>query len=139
MIAFVPIRLVGVVTEDVTAPRNDGTPGSGLYAIPIKLSASPPNEWGRFFVEAFDHPSESTSSHRPGIASVRGDRIVLDGTTMEELEQTHIATLKLAVERANREYIELAADRRATAEQRIQDEEKHRKSVEETAKKIKFD
>jgi hypothetical protein len=136
---FEPVRMVGVVTAEVGSPRNDRSPGSELYTIPIKISPQPPHEWGRFFVEAFDRPSQYTSMHRPGIASVRGDRIVLDGTTMEELEKAHITTLKLAVEQANREYVALLADRRAITERQRKDEEKHRKEVEEAAKKIKFD
>ncbi|MEP6635733.1 MAG: hypothetical protein ABJB97_03340 [Acidobacteriota bacterium] len=136
---FVPVRMVGVVTAEVGTPRNDGSPGSSLYKIPIKIEPSPAHEWGRFFAEAFDHPSQYTSMHRPGIASVSGDRIVLDGTTMEELEKTQMATLKLAVAQANQEYIALLAARRSMADKKRQDEEKHRREVEEAAKKIKFD
>jgi hypothetical protein len=136
---FVPIKLVGVVIEEVGSPRNDGTAGGALYAIPIKLSASPRDEWRIFFLEAFDDPSQHDEAHRRGIASFREGRIILDGTTMEELETTHIATLKLTVEQANRKYADLLVQRRATSERQRQDEEKHRKSVEESAKKIKFD
>jgi hypothetical protein len=136
---FVPIKLVSVVTEEVGSPRNDSTAGGALYAIPIKLSASPRDEWRRFFLEAFDDPPQRDAAHRPGIASVREDRIILKETTMEELETTHIATLKLAVEQANRKYADLLVYRRTTVERQRQDEEKHRKSVEESAKKIKFD
>ena len=35
--------------------------------------------------------------HRPGIASVSGDRIILDGTTVEELERYHAARDKLGL------------------------------------------
>jgi hypothetical protein len=136
---FVPIKLVSVVTEEVGSPRNDGTAGGALYTIPIKLSASPRDEWRIFFLEAFDDPPQRDTAHRRGIASFREGRIILDGTTMEELETTHVATLKLAVEQANRKYADLLAHRRATSERQRQDEEKHRKSVEESAKKIKFD
>lgn len=31
-----------------------------------------------------------------------GDRIILDGTTIDEVEKYHLATLKLAVQAANR-------------------------------------
>ena len=39
--------------------------------------------------------------HRPGIASVVGDRIILDGTTVEEIEKHHRDTLTVVVERVN--------------------------------------
>jgi hypothetical protein len=91
------------------------------------------------FSRGLDDPSQRDEAHRRGIASFREGRIILDGTTMEELETTHIATLKLTVEQANRKYADLLVQRRATSERQRQDEEKHRKSVEESAKKIKFD
>jgi hypothetical protein len=79
-----PVQMRGVDLNEVTTPRT--------------------------FVYHFDHPSSWTSMHRPGIAPVIGDRIILDGTTMEELERYHLATLKPAVAAAN-------ADRRQAAEQ----------------------
>ena len=79
-----------------------------------------------------------TTMHRPGIASVVGDRIILDGTTMEELERYHLATLKLAVAAAN-------ADRRQSAEQdesarrRAQEAaEAHRTTNADIASRMKF-
>ena len=39
--------------------------------------------------------------HRPGIASVIGDRIILNGTTVEEIEKYHRDTLRVVVERVN--------------------------------------
>jgi len=39
--------------------------------------------------------------HRPGIASVEGDKVVLNGTTIEEVERYHKKTLKIAVDMAN--------------------------------------
>ena len=138
--AFVPVRMVGVITSEVSLPRNDGSPGSGLYKIPIKIEPAPPDDdWRRLFVEAFDFPSIHDGGHRPGIASVYNERIILDGTTMEELETTHLKTLKAAVAQANDKYADLLAARRSMAEKKRQDEEKHRREVEEAAKKIKFD
>ena len=96
-----PIRLLNVIEEEVTEPRNDGTPGSALYRIPIRLSALPSWQWERAFLQAWQFPSTFTSMHRPGIASISGDRVILDGTTMEELRDTHKKTLQLCVEAAN--------------------------------------
>jgi hypothetical protein len=96
-----PIRLVGVVVDQVTEPRNDGTPGSALYQIPIRLSRAPAWAWEKAFLNAWQFPRQFTSMHRPGIARIQGDCIILDGTTIEEVRDTHRATLVLCVEDAN--------------------------------------
>lgn len=51
---FEPLKVTGVITEDVGSPRNDGTPGSGLYKVPLRLSGRPSGEWTTAFVRAFD-------------------------------------------------------------------------------------
>ena len=45
--------------------------------------------------------------HRPGIANVDGATVILDGTTIEEVERYHRDTLQLAVAETNRQYREL--------------------------------
>jgi hypothetical protein len=96
-----PIRLVEVDLARVTEPRNDGTPGSALYQVPIRLSRTPSWTWENAFLKAWQFPRQFTSMHRPGIARIDGDCIVLDGTTIEEVRDTHRATLVLCVEDAN--------------------------------------
>ena len=95
------LHIIGIITDEVTLPRNDGTRGSALYAIPFRLSGYPNAQWCEFFIHCWDYPSSFTTMHRPGIASVHGDRIVLDGTTIEEVQQYHRKTLIDAVKRAN--------------------------------------
>ena len=89
------MRIVGVDSEHVGTPRNDGTAGSALYQVPLLLNRTPDAVWSSSFRDAWNSPPAWTSMHRPGIASVRGDRILLDGTTIEELEQYHLPTLQL--------------------------------------------
>ena len=96
-----PVRLIEIVADEVGTPRNDGTPGSALYRVPIRLSRSPSAEWGRVFVEVWDNPPSFSTMHRPGIARVIGDRIVLDGTTVEEIEKYHRETLRVVVAQVN--------------------------------------
>jgi hypothetical protein len=79
---FEPIEIVGVDTPNVSTPRDDGIRGSGLCRVPIKLSRRPPREWAAAVPDIWNHPPEFTTMHRPGIASVRGDTLVLDGTTI---------------------------------------------------------
>ena len=117
----------------------DGSRGSALYAVPFRLSATPDRTWAQLFVRNWDRPPRFTTMHRPGIARVVGDRVVLDGTTLEEIEKTHRPTLKLALEETNRQYTEIlerAARERAHQRER---EEAHRRGVEERAKRLKVD
>lgn len=134
-----PIRIVGVIVDDVSQPKMDGSRGSALYAVPFRLSKHPDATWSRLFVQNWDRPPRFTSMHRPGIAHVISDRIVLDGTTLEEIEKVHRDTLKLALEETNRQHAELTERQaRGEAEQAAR-EEAHRKEVEERAGRLKFD
>jgi single-stranded DNA-specific DHH superfamily exonuclease len=76
--------------------------------------------------------------HRPGICSVSGDRIWLKGTTLEEVEETHRATLLLALEETNQKYAALEAIQDAEAERKRLEREAHEQHVREAAKKITF-
>jgi hypothetical protein len=68
-----------------------------------------------------------------------GDRIILDGTTVQEDERYHRETLILAVNEANRQFAEREAKRgRAEEAERLRVEE-HKKSVNEAARRLKFD
>jgi len=42
---FEDIKIMRVIVEDITEPRNDGTYGSALYSIPFALSRTPPAGW----------------------------------------------------------------------------------------------
>ena len=137
--SFDPIRITGVIVDEIGTPRGDGTPGSTLYTVPFRLSRRPPHEWTHLFVQAWDHPSTYATMHRPGIASVRGDRVVLDGTTVEEVERYHRETLILAAQEANRSYQELQTHRRAQEQRERERIEAHRKNSSDAAKRIKFD
>lgn len=133
------IKIVRLIKEEVSTPRLDGTPGSALYRVPFELSAVPPVGWPAAFVEAWNHPQSYTSRHRPGIASVVGRKIILDGTTVEEVESHHKETLIAAVSQANlqiEQAQQAAAQRHAETERR---ETEHRKQVADAAAKVKFD
>jgi hypothetical protein len=134
-----PIRILGIDEARVTRPRNDGTAGSGLYKVPLRLNRTPSTRWVRLFTPMWDHPPQFTTMHRPGIASVSGDRIILDGTTLEEVERYHAATLRLVIPSVNaqvaaEEEAERAKRERADAEDRAHDE-----AVRKAAKRISFD
>ena len=134
-----PIRILHVIVDEVSAPKNDGTRGSALYRVPFQLSRSPTRLWRDFFIEAWDHPSSYTTSHRPGIASVEGDRVILNGTTIEEVEKTHRDTLVLALKEANAKLEEADARAFAREERERRSREEHEQKLRDTAKRITFD
>lgn len=77
--------------------------------------------------------------HRSGIARVTGDKIILDGTTMEEVQQYHKETLQLCVTEANQQEEQWKAKvvrQQQASQQRTQS---HRTNIEEEARKISFD
>ena len=133
------VRMTGIDTNSMTSPRNDGTPGSALYRVPITLSTSPDHTWGQLFVRHWDRPSRWTSMHRPGIASVAGNRIFLDGTTIEEVEKYHLDTLKLAVSAANAERREIADREMAERDRAADARRKQEQAAREAAARLHFD
>ena len=136
---FQAIRLVEIVADEIGTPRNDGTPGSALYSVPIRLSAIPPPEWVQLFVSTWNHPPRFTTMHRPGIASVGGNRVILNGTTLDEIESYHRETLLLVVQETNKKYLELlaqASKAEAREEERVR---RHREEVKKKAQGIRFE
>lgn len=136
---FEPIRITGIVEEGVGRPRNDGTRGSALYRIPLRLSRRPDSTWSRYFVETWNRPPSWTTMHRPGIASVSGDTIILDGTTMEELERYHVATLRGVLDKVNADIAEHERRQRERAEHEAAAEQEHEATVREIGSRIRFD
>ena len=133
-----PIRITGIITDEVTLPRNDGTRGSALYKVPFRLSKRPSELWKELFLHYWDSPLSFTTMHRPGIASVYGDKIVLNGTTIEEVQKYHRDTLVQCVDVANKKEKELIEKQKAEEERKKQIEEQHRRNVEDISRKIKF-
>lgn len=133
-----PIKLVEIVTEALGTPRNDGSPGSALYEVPIQLSRTPSSPWAHLFVQTWDRPPQFTSRHRPGICEIVGDRIILTRTTIEEVRDTHIHTLKSVLDVVNKQVAETERDRAARQQELLQktDEEKQRRI--DAAKQVKF-
>ncbi len=135
---FEPIRIAGVIIDEIGTPRGDGTRGSALYSVPFRFSRHPPPEWSRLFNQAWDHPSSYTSMHRPGIARIHGDKVILNGTTVEEVEKYHRDTLILATDEANKGYMEWQRHRQAAEERERARLDAHTQSIEDAAKRLKF-
>jgi hypothetical protein len=136
---FEPIKITNVIEDEVGVPRNDGTRGSALYEVPLRLSRRPPPEWAKLFEQTWDHPPRFTTAHRPGIARVSGDKVILDGTTIDEVAQYHRDTLLLVLDEVNEKYKVYDATRRQREKQKAQKLHEHKGNVKDTASRIKFD
>ena len=134
-----PIRITGVIVEDVGTPTNDGTAGSALYEVPFRLSRRPSSLWADVFIQTWDLPPRFTSMHRPGIARVTGDSVVLDETTIDEVQQYHLETLKLAVEEANRIVAQEEEKRMERERREAEKAQQHDERVRDVSKRLKFD
>ncbi len=134
-----PIRIVNIIASEVGTPRNDGTRGSALYAVPFQLSRRPSTEWIEHFIRTWERPPSWSTRHRPGIARVEGDRLILDGTTIEEVADVHRDTLKVVLEKVNQDIAEHEQRQRQLADRQAEELRQHKQSVEDAAKKISFD
>jgi len=70
---------------------------------------------------------------------VAGDRIWLNGTTVEEVEIAHKATLQLVLDETNREYGEYLSEQNLKQERELEGPKSSEIQVREAARRIKFD
>lgn len=68
-----------------------------------------------------------------------GSKIILNGTTIEEVQQYHKETLILCVKVANEEEAKILAHQRQEEEQQRQRAERHKKVVRDIAGDLDFD
>ncbi|MCY3900599.1 MAG: toll/interleukin-1 receptor domain-containing protein [Caldilineaceae bacterium] len=134
-----PLRIVGVIVDEVTVPVIDGSQGSALYTVPFRLSRRPSPLWSEIFVNNWDLPPRFTTMHRPGIARVVDSKIILDGTTIEEVKEYHKKSLSLCVSKANEEEAKVLEHRRQGEERKRQKTAQHREAVEKIASELDFD
>ena len=77
--------------------------------------------------------------HRPGIASVSGDTVVLDGTTIEEVRDYHASTLTLVVARLNQAQAQHDAKTQIDASREAAERSSHEENIRNVADEIRFD
>jgi len=133
-----PIHILGIITDEVTVPKMDGTRGCALYKIPFRLSRYPSRLWAQIFVNTWNMPPRFSTMHRPGIASVSGDKIILDGTTIEEVRDTHRDTLLLCVDTANKKEAAILEEEKRKRENEENRRNQHFLNVNSIADEIKF-
>ncbi len=133
------ITILGVVADEVTEPQRGLHQGSALYRVPFRLSSTPANLWTELFLQAWNNPPQFTTMHRPGIATVTGDKIILDGTTIEEVERYHRDTLMLCVKIANEQDAQVRERRQRDEDQRATSTNAHRTKIAAISRRIKFE
>lgn len=132
------IRIIGIITNEVSVPKMDGTQGSALYKIPFKLSRTPSRLWAELFVQLWNFPPRFTTMHRPKIASVIGDKIILDGTTIDEVKSYHRDTLLLCIEEANKQEREINQRNRELEQSKKLKIQTHYQEIEDISKDIEW-
>jgi hypothetical protein len=133
------LKIKGILIDEVSQPLNDGTRGSALYKIPFELNKRPSHDWINLFINAWNRPPRFSTMHRPGIASVYGNKIILDGTDIQEVEKYHKETLKLAVEVANNSLKEIKEKHKLREEQERLKIEEHKNKLNDISRRINFD
>lgn len=133
-----PLHILGILSDEVTVPRMDGTRGSGLYKIPFQLSKNPSNLWSEIFVQTWNRPPRFSTMHRSGIASVYGSKIILDGTTIEEVRDHHRETLILCVNAANQKEAKIIEQEQRRREREEMRKNQHYANVHSVGDEIKF-
>lgn len=134
-----PVRILGIAVDEVGTPVRDGTRGSALYSVPFRLSQSPTSQWADMFVRTWDRPPVFTTRHRPGIARVLEDRIILNGTTVEEIEEVHRDTLTTVLRDVNDRYAKLLRQAREEQDQKAREANEHSKRVRDAAERLRFE
>ena len=127
-----------MVVDEVGEPLNDGSSGSALYKIPFELNKIPDYQWSELFRLTWDRPPSWTSMHRPGIGYISGNKVILDGTTIEEVKKYHKDTLKLVVETVNKRYNEIKMQEKLEREREEQARKRHNDNIRNIADDIQF-
>lgn len=133
-----PIQILGIITNEITVPKMDGIRGSALYKVPFRLSKTPSSLWCKFFLASWQSPPRFSTMHRFGIASVIGDKIVLNGTTVEEVRDYHRETLLLCVDEANKKEANYRREEQRQREMKEARRESHYDNVNNIIEEIKF-
>jgi hypothetical protein len=95
--------------------------------------------WAKHFVDTWNQPPRFTTMHRPGIASVFRDSIILEGTTLEELERYHVETLRHVLAKVNADVAAHERQEPVRAEREAEARRQHDESVREIVGRLRFD
>lgn len=132
------VKILGIKQEEVTVPRLDNTQGSALYSIPFLLNQIPNRKWCEIFIYNWNHPRKFSTMHRFGKARVVGDKVILDGTTIEEVKKYHRDTLVMCVDDSNKEYKKFMEKKLESEEIEKSELMKFEESLQKNIKDIEF-
>ena len=130
------VKVLGVVVKEVSEPQSAGR-GRMVYDVPLQLSRRVPREWARYFLNAWHNGPNLMAVRKPAVVNVGADRIVLEGTNIEEVEQL-LGLIKFALSEANRKS---QGDATRHDEEEVimqQKRNEHLHHVEETARRLRF-
>lgn len=96
-----PLRILGVIEQDVTTPRRDGLMTIHEYDVPLRLSREPTKAEASHITEMWTNPQVNRNLHRAVRAKMDGDRLVLTRTTIEEIRDLHAETLRAILTSTN--------------------------------------
>lgn len=137
--AVEPVKIIGVIMEEVGAPRNDGTAMSRWHRVPLKLSRQVDRKWEIAFERAWNTSTRFANVRRTSIAKVNGDRINMSCTTIDEVLNDHKMDLIQCVLETNRIMAEKEAADQAEAEAFRLRLEEHKKHLAEVAERARFE
>ena len=139
--SFEPIKLARVLTNEVGFPGESQDGSRNVYSVVFQLSEEPSARWGDYLVHFWDRPQVpySHGHHRPGMTSVVGNKVILEETTIDEVEGFHLPVLKAAVRMANDAEARSVVEDQRRAERRRLEEAEHRRHVSEVAKRLPLD
>ena len=135
---FEPVRLVRVVTNEVGFPSDNADGSRGVYTVVFQLSHEPSARWGDYLVHFWDRPqvSYAQGKHRPGMVNVVANRLMMEETTIDEVEGFHLPVLKAAVRMANEAEARALVEDHRRAERRRLEEAEHRRHIAEVSKRL---
>jgi hypothetical protein len=74
-----------------------------------------------------------------GIARVEADRVILDGTTIDEVEKYHRDTLRIVLEHVNENISRREEERKRQSAAQDKELRAHKDHVQHVGKRLKFD
>lgn len=98
------IEVVEIVEEEIASPRTLLSDKTDTYSIPFRVSAVPPLKWVALFEKLWNNPPDHLQNHRPEIARLVGDKVILDDTNIDEIEAVHFTALQLIIDETNKQY-----------------------------------
>jgi hypothetical protein len=129
-----PIRVTGIATEAIGDPG--GSPMDDSYDVPFRLSREASPRWEQEFLKAWDRLS---TRGQAVTASVGADQIILNATTIDDVERFYLSVLKRAVAEANRVTREEREKSQHLAEREEQKKQERRRHLMAVVERLNFE